>query len=253
MEFQGFLTKKMNRKKWNGLGMLNGYCNNLAKVNYKKLCYQESLKLEFDRNLNPFALLKKIKGSSANCYHFCFQVKKDLAFIGASPERLFKRDHNHLYLEAIAGTRNRGNSPDEDRSLGINLIQSEKDLREHQFVVDDLKRTAANLGCSVNLNPKVSLLKLNQLQHLYLKIEGGLPKDITDADILNSIHPTSAVGGTPQKAALKEIELVESFERGWYAGPVGWLGVNESEFSVGIRSGIIQDNRMENLYWRWNN
>ena len=210
-----------------------------------KIVLSRKSKLQLSKKLNPISLLRKIKESSSNCFHFCFQVKENLAFIGASPERLYKREKEKVLMEAVAGTRIRGNSPSEDHNFGMELIRSEKDIREHQFVISDLKRAFSELGCSANFDSEVSLLKLNRLQHLYLTVEGDIPKGVSDLDILKSLHPTSAVGGSPTPEALRIINSTETFDRGWYAGPIGWFGVNQSEFSVGIRSGVIWGDKME--------
>jgi menaquinone-specific isochorismate synthase len=67
---------------------------------------------------------------------------------------------------------------------------------------------------------------------------------VTDAEVLLALHPTPAVGGYPRREALEEIRALEPFDRGWYAGPVGWIGAEGSEFAVGIRSGLVRGNSL---------
>jgi menaquinone-specific isochorismate synthase len=62
--------------------------------------------------------------------------------------------------------------------------------------------------------------------------------------VLRALHPTPAVGGYPRGEALEEIQALEPFDRGWYAGPVGWIGAGGAEFAVGIRSGLVRGNRL---------
>ena len=84
------------------------------------------------------------------------------------------------------------------------------------------------------------MLKLPNVQHLYTPIEAELPRDAHILDIIQNLHPTSAVGGSPREAACSRIEHYESFARGPYAGPVGWFDAKgDGEFVVGIRSGIL--------------
>ena len=189
--------------------------------------------------------MRRSNTTPPNSYHYCFQLDKGIAFWGASPERLYKRSGDKIFVEAIAGTRSRGNSKEEDEFLGDELMNSEKDRREHEFVVKNVKQALERLGCSVQKNGRVSLLKLDKVQHLSLSIQGILPKDISDGDILTTLHPTSAVGGSPTDNALKYIHSHEPFCRGWYAGPVGWLGNDSVEFAVAIRSGIIDGSQMD--------
>ena len=87
-------------------------------------------------------------------------------------------------------------------------------------------------------------MKLSKLQHLLMKFSGLLKEKTQDSDILESIHPTPAVGGVPSEKASAEIENIENFDRGWYAGPVGWIGKDEAEFAVAIRSGLVFENEL---------
>ena len=211
----------------------------------KKLVLARKAVLKFREAINPFSILNRLKHSSPGCYRFCFQKDDGLAFVGASPERLYKREKNTIFMEALAGTRGRGNSEEEDNCLGQELKSSKKDLREHHFVVENLREVLTQLGCTFDINGDVSLLKLNSLQHLLLSIQGSLPQNVTDAEILNQLHPTSAVGGYPTDKVLKCIQAHEPFSRGWYAGPIGWIGHESTELAVAIRSGLIDGNQME--------
>jgi menaquinone-specific isochorismate synthase len=83
-------------------------------------------------------------------------------------------------------------------------------------------------------------MKLARGRHLRSKVHGTLREGVTDAVLLDALHPTPAVGGHPRDEALEEIRALETFDRGWYAGPVGWIGAEDSEFAVGIRSGLVR-------------
>jgi menaquinone-specific isochorismate synthase len=208
--------------------------------------------LTFTHNIQPQSLLQSLQPNNARSYHFCFQINPTTAFVGTSPERLYYRQDRFLQTEAIAGTRQRGTSPQLDLELSENLRNSPKDLHEHRLVVNNLQAILAELCDSVTIESpeerlrqqELTILKLNKVQHLYTQCHGTLAADLTDADILPKLHPTPAVGGFPRAQALKLIQELEPFERGWYAAPVGWIGYDDAEFAVAIRSGLIDRDRL---------
>lgn len=199
---------------------------------------------EFLEQIEPLTLLLLLKRTNFQLFHFCFQPSSGHAFIGGSPERLYRRLERLLQTEAIAGTRPRGKSLQEDQKLGEELLNSEKDSREHQFVVHGLRGILHQLCHSVGLRREPALLKLNKVQHLYTPCNGILLNEVSDAELLLKLHPTPAVGGYPKEQALEAIEKIEPFERGWYAGPVGWVGHDAAEFAVAIRSGLVENNQL---------
>jgi len=214
---------------------------------YNKIVLARKTSLVFNEPLDPLVLLLKLKNKSNHCYHFCFQSDTDSSFIGASPERLYYRKKDKLFTEAVAGTRVRGQSREQDQLLGEELLHNQKEIREHRYVVRSLLESFVRLS---NKNIKkgdfpVSLLKLSRVQHLVSTFELNLKKNATDADIIESLHPTAAVGGYPQKNILDEINRLEGFDRGWYAAPVGWISKEEAEFAVAIRSGLVWDNKIK--------
>lgn len=194
---------------------------------------------KFAERLEPVTLLGRLVDNTQRSYHFCFQPGADAAFIGASPERLYKRQGGRVQSEALAGTRSRGASFEADAALGDELLHSDKDLREHRFVVEAIRAAFDRMCRSIHVDEAISILRLRHCQHLFNNIEGSLAEGIGDADLLEALHPTPAVGGHPTSEAVRWIAEVEPFDRGWYAGPVGWVGCDGSEFAVAIRSGLI--------------
>jgi menaquinone-specific isochorismate synthase len=199
---------------------------------------------EFLEAIDPLTLLLLLKRANSQLYHFCFQPKEGKAFIGGSPERLYYRQERLLLTEAVAGTRRRGTSLAEDQKLADELLNSEKDIREHQFVVHSLRGLLHKLCHSIGQSRNPVVFKLNKVQHLYTPCNGILLDEVTDADILPMLHPTPAVGGYPKEASLSAIDQIEQFERGWYAAPVGWIGYDAAELCVAIRSGLVEDNKL---------
>jgi len=193
---------------------------------------------------DPFLLLHRLRASNPAGFHFAFQPEEGSTFLGVSPERLYRREGRHILSEAVAGTRRRGDSEHEDRAMGDALLESEKDRREHRFVADEVGRKLDGLCRSYRADREVSLLKLARLQHLRRTFEGTLRTGIDDAAIVAALHPTPAVAGNPTAAAVAEIARREPFERGWYAGPLGWVGAHGADFTVAIRSGLLSGDRL---------
>jgi menaquinone-specific isochorismate synthase len=207
---------------------------------YEKIVLARRVTLAFDRPVSPPALLAALKKHTRHSFHFSFQPDPHHAFVGASPERLYRRDGHRLRSEAIAGTRARGSDPVSDERLGRALRTSEKDLREHQYVVNGIRQALAPLVEDLVFDPRPELLKLWHAQHLKTSMRAVLRPQVDDADLLMALHPTPAVGGYPREDALTALADLEFFDRGYYAAPVGWLDRDSAQFAVGIRSGLIE-------------
>jgi menaquinone-specific isochorismate synthase len=238
-----------DRKKWQG--MVESVLESIAGGDLEKLVLARRISLEFAESLNPLYLVGRLRDATAECYHFCFQFDGVSggagAFVGASPERLYYRWGRHIKSEAVAGTRPRGTDAAEDERLGAELMRSEKERHEHRLVITGIQQALQPLCRTVDCDEHATLLKLTRLQHLLARFEGTLSDTATDADILGALHPTPAVGGYPVGAAVERLNggsSLEPFDRGWYAGPVGWVARDEVEFAVGIRSGLVADNRL---------
>jgi len=231
-----------NQDEWSDI--FNHSVNEAKRMSYEKIVLARKSTFEFDVAIRPSALLKHLKEQTPNCYHFCFQSDAQTAFLGASPERLYKRMGHLIESEAVAGTIKRGENAHEDSQLENDLLNSEKNQREHQYVVRAIEESLKKLCSFVSFDKNFALLKVKEGQHLLTRFKGQLSQNVNDADILSTLHPTPAVAGFPMKEALKAIEQIEPFKRGWYAGPVGYIGPNEVEFAVGIRSGLIHDKNL---------
>jgi menaquinone-specific isochorismate synthase len=210
----------------------------------EKIVLARQVELEFDAPLSPVALLRRLAPVTPGCYHFCLQTSHSLGFVGATPERLFWRRGNELASEVLAGTRPRGRDAGEDQLLADELLASTKDHLEHDIVRKSIRQRLHGYVERLEVDGRVSLLKLATKQHLFSRVTAQLRAGVDDGALIERLHPTPAVGGYPTENALDEIRLLEPFERGWYAAPVGWIGHHESEFAVAIRSGMVHDNRL---------
>ncbi len=206
---------------------------------YEKIVLARKTKFSFSEPLNPTDILENLKALNPASTYFLFQPKPGAVFIGGTPELLYQRKGSDIFSEAIAGTRMRGKNEQEDEKYEAELLNSEKDRREHRFVMDNVRDILEGLCSEMDSSADVSVLKLSRVQHLYTSFHGTLKPEITDAQIIAQLHPTPAVGGYPTDNALPEIESLEPFRRGWYAAPVGWLARDGAHFAVAIRSGLV--------------
>src|SRR5919107_782875 len=210
-----------------------------------KVVLARRAEIGFDGDLDATLLLEGLKEATPNCFHFYTEPEAGVAFLGASPERLFSREGNMVVSEAVAGTRPRGLSSEDDDGLREDLLHSAKDRSEHTYVRTGIEEALAPLCEELNLDGEVVEMKLARGRHLKSMVRGTLKDGVTDAGLLEALHPTPAVGGHPRDGALAEIRDLEPFDRGLYAGPVGWIGAWSSEFAVGIRSGLVRGRTLD--------
>ncbi|MEG3919507.1 isochorismate synthase [Microcoleus sp. T3_A4] len=195
----------------------------------------------------PFSLidsLNNLRLSYPDCYVFSTSNGKGQNFIGASPERLISIHNNQLLTDALAGSAPRGKTEVGDAKLAQGLLESEKDIREHQVVIDFIVDRLSKLGITPKFSPVPRLLQLSNIQHLWTPITAQIPPDIHLLKILAQLHPTPAVAGVPRDVALEQIRRCESCDRSLYAAPLGWIDrAGNGEFAVGIRSALIDGER----------
>lgn len=238
-----YLIKRLDvpeEKQWTGI--IKTALNNIDQGVLEKIVLARKAIFEFSSDLNSFELLSKLRNINPESIHYCLQVRVGHSFIGSSPELLYTREGRQIYSEAIAGTRARGKNEIQDERLENELLSSQKDIREHRFVMDSVKESLGQVCTEMRSSDEISVLKLAQIQHLYANYSGKLKKDISDADLIAKLHPTPAVGGYPTEPSLSQIDKLEPFQRGWYASPIGWIGRDGAKFTIGIRSGLIDKN-----------
>ena len=212
-----------------------------------KVVLARRAQLAFDAPLDPYALLARLEAATPRCFHALVAPAGGPAFVSATPERLFRVDGRELRTEAVAGTRPRAVGDADDDRLLDELLDSDKDQREHAFVRDAIAERLAPLCDEVQVDGAASAMTLARKRHLRTGFHGHLSARARATDVLRALHPTPAVGGTPRAAAADAIERLEPFDRGLYAGPLGWIGPDAAEVAVAIRSGLV-DGRALSLY-----
>lgn len=167
--------------------------------------------------------------------------------IGASPETLITVDHGAVTARVLAGTTGRGADAAEDAATAHALEASRKDLDEHRFAVRSVVDALAPLTRDLVAPDRPHLLELPNLWHLATDISGRLSNGASALDLVKVLHPTAAVAGTPTDAALEVIRRLEPFDRGRYAGPVGWVDARgDGEWAIALRCAQIGDGPQRN-------
>lgn len=187
--------------------------------------------------------LQRLRQNYPAAYIFALQRGKR-TFTGATPERLAHAQDGQLHTMALAGSAPRGTTEDEDRHLGSELLTSSKNREEHEFVASMLRNSLAHLCSKIWVADTPELLRLKNIQHLQTAIVGELLPERSILEALHTLHPTPAVGGTPTGPALAFIRAHENLDRGWYAGPIGWIDLQgNGEFAVALRSTLLEERR----------
>lgn len=209
----------------------------------RKVVLARPIDLRFSGNLQPLQALTRLREGYSNCFTFSTGNGRGAHFIGASPELLVRRQANRLETEALAGSAPRGKSAGEDSALAQALENSGKDRHEHQLVVEAILRRLGRFPIRLAEPEKPRLLQLANVQHLRTALSGTIDGDVDLLAILEALHPTPAVGGTPRAEAAALIRLFEKLPRGLYAGAIGWIDSSgNGEFTVPIRSVLIKKN-----------
>lgn len=156
--------------------------------------------------------------------------------IGASPETLVTVQQRTVTARVLAGTIGRGADADADTVASAHLASSTKDLDEHEYAVQSVLASLRPHTRVLAASEQPFLLKLPNLFHLATDVEGELADGGSSLDLVGALHPTAAVAGTPTSAAIAAIRELEPFDRGRYAGPVGWVdAAGNGEWAIALR------------------
>jgi menaquinone-specific isochorismate synthase len=210
----------------------------IASGGVRKIVLARTRRFRLPEQVDPCVLLGRLGEGEPGTYRFLIEQQPGIAFLGASPERLFRRRGDRLESEAIAGTRPRGETPEADRALATQLRESQKERNEHALVLERIRERLGPVSVSVRADRRPHVLRLASVQHLATTVEAELRTGIEDAELLERLHPTPAVCGEPLERARTIISACEPFDRGLYAGPVGLVGATV-DVCVAIRSALV--------------
>lgn len=219
----------------------------LGKISNKelqKVVLSRFSKIELSDSPNIFQQLQKLEIRFDNCITFAYKSNNSI-FFGATPEKLFSIKDGLLETDALAGSIQRGLDDSEDEDFSKILLEDEKNLTEHKSVVDFILNQITPITEKILFDSQPSIKKYSNIQHLYSQIRAVLKNDVSFFSLLEKLYPTPAVCGFPSEKALDALNNLESFDRGLFAGTVGWFNLKgRADFSVGIRSALLRSTVM---------
>ena len=221
---------------------INQILERLKPGKVEKVVLSRSHHVKISKNFSVISVMQVLRNAYPKCMSFFFSFPNEGIFFGSTPEPLIRLNNKLIETEAIAGTISRGKNMEEDRLLAEKLQDSHKECEEHRFVLEQILRKLKPLTNQLDYTDYPEILKLKNVQHLKTPILGELSSNQHILDLVKQLHPTPAVAGTPTLDAMDIIQELETHDRGWYSGPLGWVDVNgNGEFFVGLRSALVSD------------
>ena len=205
----------------------------------RKVVLAREIVVEADVPFDRSVLLARLRSAYPGC--FLFHVD---GFLGASPELLVSRAGDVVRAQPMAGTVRRGGDPAADASLAAGLLASGTYRHEHQITIDMVFDTLLPWCSYLDYEPEPSVVGVANVQHLATLVEGRLSQPAPSIiELVGALHPTPAVNGWPRADAQAWIAEHEGFDRGRYAGTVGWVdGRGNGTFAVSIRCADVRGN-----------
>jgi len=211
----------------------------IAAGRFEKVVAARRALLTMQGSVEPSGVLSALAAQAVGCTRFAFRRGRT-TFVGATPERLVEKRGLDVETEALAGSIR----ADRASAAGL-LLDSAKNRAEHELVVRELVSCLTPVAASLRYPSHPEVRRLRHVLHLRTPIVARLHAPCHVLDLVASLHPTPAVGGVPTEAALTWIREHEPDERGWYAGPVGWLDADgDGSFAVALRSGVLEPGRV---------
>jgi menaquinone-specific isochorismate synthase len=205
-----------------------------------KVVLARDLVAESTTSIETAPILKKLAAEYPSTWTFAVD-----GLVGATPELLLRLSRGMVTSRVLAGTIPKTGNDEKDLALAASLARSSKDLEEHEYAVRSVADALEPFCSSTNVPESPFVLHLANVMHLATDVTGALieSKQRVDAfSLLQSLHPSAAVCGTPRNIAFDIITEIEGMNRGRYAGPVGWIDASgDGELGIALRSGQITD------------
>ncbi|HCV00338.1 MAG: anthranilate synthase component I [Dehalococcoidia bacterium] len=194
-------------------------------------------------SVHPFTIYRQLRTVNPSPYMFYLDLD-DFQIVGASPEMLVRVEEGLVTTHPIAGTRPRGQSPEEDDALAKELLSDEKERAEHIMLVDlgrnDVGRVAK--PGTVQVDQLMEIERYSHVMHIVSRVSGQLRDDRTPFDAFRSVFPAGTVSGAPKVRAMEIIGELEQERRGIYAGAVGYASFAGSlDTCIAIRTMVVKN------------
>lgn len=194
---------------------------------------------------DAFSFYRQLRTANPSPYMFYIDFT-DYLIIGASPESLVQTSGNQVVTNPIAGTRPRGNSTAEDEGLEKELLTDQKEIAEHDMLVE-LSKTDLSVVCkkeSIHVPVYKDVVKYEHVMHIVSEVHGLLKENKTSMDALIACLPAGTVSGSPKERAMEIINEIETERRGVYAGGIGYISFNHDiNLAIAIRSIVVKETK----------
>jgi isochorismate synthase len=210
----------------------------------RKVVLARQIAVAAGRVLDPRLLAARLRSVDPGAYTFVAPTPRG-TLVGASPELLVARHGLEIHSNPLAGSAPRAGDPGEDRANADALAASDKNREEHAIVVEAVAETLRPFCEELAWDPEPVLLPTANVWHLSTRFHGLLRDPAPHAlELVGALHPTPAVCGDPRAAARSTIAELEPFDRGGYAGPVGWMdAAGDGEWVIALRCAELEGER----------
>lgn len=199
------------------------------------------LELTLSEPPSPVVLLARLRGGDRGTFPFLVEPTPGTALVGAAPELVASRRGERFLATAVAGTAAEGEDEEETERLARRLLESTKDRAEHQLTVRDMRQALVSVAGVARVDREPEVLRLRGMQHLLTRLTARLPDRPHVLELLDALHPTAAVNGLPRDGAREFLRAEEPFDRGWFAGPVGWFDqAGDGTFAPALRCALVE-------------
>ena len=206
------------------------------------LSQQWQLPLQVD----PFSIYRHLRVINPSPYMFFIRME-DAVLVGSSPEILVRLEGDRIDVRPIAGTRKRGESPEEDAQLELDLLDDPKERAEHLMLVDLGRNDAgrvAEIG-SVEVDEYAVVERYSHVMHIVSNVSGRLRAGLDWLDVLRATFPTGTLSGAPKVRAMEIIDELETVRRGFYGGCAGYLDYSGNmDMAITIRTMVAKDGKI---------
>ena len=217
--------------------------NEINQSPLEKVVLARDINISADRKIDARRILLNLATNYPSTWIFSVD-----GLVGATPELLLRLSRGMVTSRVLAGTISKTGDDEKDLALAASLARSSKDLEEHEYAVRSVAQALDPFCSSTNVPESPFVLHLANVMHLATDVTGALiesKKQVDAFSILEKLHPSAAVCGTPTELAAKLITQIEDMHRGRYAGPVGWIDARgDGELGIALRSGQIDGEKI---------
>ncbi|MGK9476251.1 isochorismate synthase [Melioribacter sp. OK-6-Me] len=241
-ESTNFISGDVDYSMWNR--QISLALEQIKKGYIDKVVLARYLVKPFKKEADLSQIISSLEESYPDCYIYLWRRNNSI-FFGASPEKFISIREKKVSIDALAGSAMRGKNEKEDEAIALQLLNDSKNLYEHNAVLSYILGKINKFSSEIHYPEKPKIKKLQNIQHLWTPVTSVISNEVSADELIKSLFPTPAVCGLPRERALELIEKSEMFDRGLYAGILGWKDVEgNAELTVSIRSGLIKNNQL---------